>query len=325
MREIAKDAGVSLATVSYALRGSGKISEQTRERILTIAEKMGYQADPSFAVLGARRWEHKSSYNGLSIAYIAQKRNQWTRFQQLCFQGCDDQARKLGYHINHICPDDFENPKHMGEVLEARSYNGIILRRLNTVDAIKEFPFHKFSVVACGRGNIDPLCHIVMPHHHYNLHQCWQHLRQQGHNRIGCILLDNDPLAELPEFYIGAYLQEQLALPKKDRIPHYLCTEHVQKNLRAWIERWQPDAIIACVDYIHNWLDTHGRAFKQKPAFSCLEKIDLKNKLIDGVDLRPHLMGATTVDQLDRAIRANERGLPAVRQTIHIESTWSGQ
>ena len=248
MREIAKEAGVSLATVSYALRGSGKIPEGTRKRIKAVAQKLGYQADPSFAVLGARRWENKSSYNGLSIAYIAQKRNQWTRFQQLCYQGCENQARQLGYHIKHFCPDDFENPQHMGDVLEARSFNGVIFRRINASDAIEGFPFHKFSVVACGRGSIDPLCHIVMPHHHYNFHQCWQHLRNLGHTRIGCILLDDDPLAELPEFYIGACLQKQLALPKKDRIPHFLCTEHVHDKLRAWIREviCQNDCEIDC-------------------------------------------------------------------------------
>lgn len=42
IREIAKQAGVSISTVSYALNGSAKVSESTRDRIQKIADQLGY-------------------------------------------------------------------------------------------------------------------------------------------------------------------------------------------------------------------------------------------------------------------------------------------
>ncbi|KRM79603.1 PurR family transcriptional regulator [Lapidilactobacillus dextrinicus DSM 20335] len=42
IREIADKAGVSISTVSYALNGSSKVTEQTRERIKAIAKEMNY-------------------------------------------------------------------------------------------------------------------------------------------------------------------------------------------------------------------------------------------------------------------------------------------
>jgi DNA-binding LacI/PurR family transcriptional regulator len=47
IREIAEEAGVSKATVSYALNGTGRLDPTTRERVAAIARQLGYQANPN--------------------------------------------------------------------------------------------------------------------------------------------------------------------------------------------------------------------------------------------------------------------------------------
>ncbi|EAC2406482.1 LacI family DNA-binding transcriptional regulator, partial [Listeria monocytogenes] len=42
IKDIAKKAGVSISTVSYALNGSPKVTEKTRKRIMTIANELNY-------------------------------------------------------------------------------------------------------------------------------------------------------------------------------------------------------------------------------------------------------------------------------------------
>ena len=42
IKDIAKAAGVSISTVSYALNGSTKVTEQTRQRIMAIAAELNY-------------------------------------------------------------------------------------------------------------------------------------------------------------------------------------------------------------------------------------------------------------------------------------------
>ncbi|MCF1586199.1 LacI family transcriptional regulator [Tetragenococcus koreensis] len=42
IKDIAKVAGVSISTVSYALNGSSKVTERTRQKIMTIANEMNY-------------------------------------------------------------------------------------------------------------------------------------------------------------------------------------------------------------------------------------------------------------------------------------------
>lgn len=52
LKEFAELAGVSTATASRALTGSGRVSEDTRKRIAALAEKLGYQ--PNFAARNLR-------------------------------------------------------------------------------------------------------------------------------------------------------------------------------------------------------------------------------------------------------------------------------
>ncbi|MGX7164055.1 LacI family DNA-binding transcriptional regulator [Enterococcus massiliensis] len=57
IKDIAKAAGVSISTVSYALNGSPKVTEETRERITAIAKKLNYV--PNMAARTLKRQQTK--------------------------------------------------------------------------------------------------------------------------------------------------------------------------------------------------------------------------------------------------------------------------
>ncbi|WP_344935074.1 LacI family DNA-binding transcriptional regulator [Sphaerisporangium flaviroseum] len=46
IRDVAREAGVSLTTVSHALNGKGTASEATRRRVLAVADRLAYRANP---------------------------------------------------------------------------------------------------------------------------------------------------------------------------------------------------------------------------------------------------------------------------------------
>ena len=45
IRDVAKAAGVSIATVSRALNGNTHLAADTRQKVLAAAEELGYQKD----------------------------------------------------------------------------------------------------------------------------------------------------------------------------------------------------------------------------------------------------------------------------------------
>jgi len=55
IRDVARRAGVSIATVSRVLNDKDDVSAQTRERVRTAATSLGYTADPAARALGAQR------------------------------------------------------------------------------------------------------------------------------------------------------------------------------------------------------------------------------------------------------------------------------
>ena len=56
IQDIAREAGVSKATVSRALNGSTKISLKTYERISALIEKLQYEPSAEARKLAYRRW-----------------------------------------------------------------------------------------------------------------------------------------------------------------------------------------------------------------------------------------------------------------------------
>lgn len=55
LTEVAREAGVSIATVSHALSGKGRIPAGTRTRVREVAERMGYRPNPAARSLAAGR------------------------------------------------------------------------------------------------------------------------------------------------------------------------------------------------------------------------------------------------------------------------------
>ncbi len=47
IRDVAREAGVSVTTVSHALNGKGRLNPETRRRVLEVAEQLGYRPNPA--------------------------------------------------------------------------------------------------------------------------------------------------------------------------------------------------------------------------------------------------------------------------------------
>jgi LacI family transcriptional regulator len=123
MKDIARDLRVSLMTVSKALRNHSDISEETRNRVLKTAEKLGYQPNWIARSLVTRR----SYMAGLVIPDLMHS------FFAEVAKGVSKKLEPLGYQI--VIFDSEENAeaeRRQLEVLMARGLDGLIIASAQT-------------------------------------------------------------------------------------------------------------------------------------------------------------------------------------------------
>jgi LacI family transcriptional regulator, repressor for deo operon, udp, cdd, tsx, nupC, and nupG len=89
IEDVAKAAGVSVATVSRALRGLPNVAPSTRDRVLAAAGELQYVAHPQASRLAARR--------SLTIGLVVPMLGQWY-YAQL-FSGVEAELAAAGYDV----------------------------------------------------------------------------------------------------------------------------------------------------------------------------------------------------------------------------------
>lgn len=116
--DVAKAAGVSIATVSHVLNGKGKISKDRREEILRIMEDMNYKPSLIASALTGKR----TFTLGLLVPDISNP------FFSEMARAVEDEGQRLGYSV-FICSTDNKDEKtaRYAALLEQKSVDGVIV------------------------------------------------------------------------------------------------------------------------------------------------------------------------------------------------------
>lgn len=164
MKDIARAAGVSVATVSYVLNNNEKekIPDETREKILKIAEDMDYVPN-----LAARSLVKKKSYL-IGILVVRDYKNE-TPWKKFCYSEfiniLEQKFSKEGYHII-ISNIDTSNPQL--DIIAERELDGVFI-----INVRKDFFYtisNRFTVPIIIVDSLidDIIFHKVLP----DLEQC---------------------------------------------------------------------------------------------------------------------------------------------------------
>ena len=97
MKDLAKELGVSIATVSRALRSSPEIGKEMQQRVKDLAQKMNYRPNPFAQSL------RKASPRMIGVVVP----NLVTHYYAAVLDGIEDEARRAGYSV--ISANSHEN------------------------------------------------------------------------------------------------------------------------------------------------------------------------------------------------------------------------
>ncbi len=89
IKDVAREVGVSTATVSRALRGLPRVSEETRLRVVSVAERLDYVASPQAASLASGQ----TRAVGVIVPFVTR----W--FYGSVVHGAEELLREAGYDL----------------------------------------------------------------------------------------------------------------------------------------------------------------------------------------------------------------------------------
>lgn len=334
LREIAKEMGVSVATVSLALRNHPRISEPMRERVQRVAEKMGYKPNPMITSLMAQMRGGRSNEAGSVLGWInnhtsAAAFHRKDSFNYGLLMGARDRAEQLGYRLEefHLKAAGMTT-RRLKQILHTQAIRGVIIPPLPAAKGHLSLDWDEYAAVAIGYSMLRPDIHRVSPNHYHNIRLAFRELSHLGRSRIGLALFCNRTFTSntddrLDQRWSAATLVHQETLPAKERVPIFKYTDGDEERFLAWFKRYRVQAIVGNTTLPNTILEAAGFTQGKDYIFVQLdwspERAEDTNA---GVDQRERQVGAAAVDLLTSQINRNETGIPDVPKLIEIPGVW---
>ncbi len=179
IREVAKRAGVSLGTVSNVLNRPEIVAKETRERVSSAIEEIGFVRNGSARQLRAGTSQHI----GLVVLDVANP------FFTEVARGVEDLANQAGYVVILCNSDDsVEKENHYLHVLEEQRTRGVLITPVQS-DAgyLQRFRQRGIDVVLLDRtSRSKDLCSVAVDDV-LGGELAAAHLLEEGHERIGFV------------------------------------------------------------------------------------------------------------------------------------------
>ena len=151
MRALAEMAGVSVQSVSLALRNQPSIGLETRTRIQALARQLGYTPDPQIVKLMHHlRIGHQHKL-GASVCFLTTRPpTARETFCDLLLAGAIEGARTAGFshHVIHVEPEKMPRDRLM-RMLHARGVEGLLLLPMADLRPLDDLlNWREFSVIS---------------------------------------------------------------------------------------------------------------------------------------------------------------------------------
>lgn len=319
LKDVAKAAGVSLMTVSMALRNHPRISAATRKRISKLAERLNYRPDPDAQQLMEKVRAHKQGTYVRTIAaldfnHLMVGRDYYT---EEVLTGAMTRADQLGYKLERF--PVLGRSMSLGRlmvVLRTRNITGLIIPPLATGRGHLRLDWSQFAAVSTTGALWRPRLSSATPDFFTNACLAFREMRRRGHRRIG-LMLPRHSEERSRHAFSAAYHWHCATEGIKSPLPVLL--NPTKANILKWIKNGKFDAVVGN-DYME-YDQLRSLDIIPKLAYGCLAWRSTRPE-VAGVDLQPSKIGMAAVDVVDASLRRNELGLPVNPKTIIVEGRW---
>lgn len=325
--EIAKQLGVSQATVSRCLRRDPSQSPATRERVLRFAKKLGYVPNTFASGLARSRIRDVGSLRA-NLAIIsgntfwdpAATLNNWGLF---CKEA-RKHAQKLGYSLEYFWRYQPGMTTHrLRQMIDARGIRGVILLMISHEEL--DLPWEHLALsAACIASHRPARLHYVGSNEFDEACLALDVSANLGYRKPGLIIDYSARNQPYEGAMMGAFMLQQRRQPAKDRLPPYRPRADTPdySHFMRWFNKYRPDVLFA---HGGDFAATLKDRIPQEVGFVNLSGLDygiLQNCTYIGQ--RTDLAGVAAVDIVTGQLSRNELGWPEHPRCIIVPSQWVG-
>ena len=316
MREIARRARVSVATVSKCLANKRDVSDATRERVLALCRTHCYRMNPLVSALMRSRRRNLSPANQLTLGFVTAfpTSDGWRQhpspiFQQM-FAGAKARAHERNYQLEHfwLHREGMSNAR-FSQMLETRGIRGLLVAPLPDTHIAIELNWPAFSTVVLGLTPTTRTFHRVTTDYYQSMLLVMEECLKLGYRRPG-LAARLETVKRLEFRWEGAYFVACERLGLKHAPPPLFVDEWTPGAVERWLEREQPDVVIGPVlGRLEEIIRASGRRIPADLGLVGLLVPQADDRL-SGVLQDGEVMGAVAMDQLISAVERNETGVP---------------
>lgn len=333
MADVARAANVSKNTVSLALRRDPQIPERTRQRIESIAAKLGYRRNPVVGELMARLHAGGERRFRSTLALINAHTDKCALTTHptipVYVKGCRERAVELGYTLNTFwLYDPALSAERWIQIFKTRGITGGVIVGLMKENRISEKfrpVLEAFPFVVTGVRTRDPVLPFACVDHHMVALRAFEKALELGFKRPGLVL--DETIDALVDFRFSAgYRTGQQSLPKARRLIPFFSVQEAREDraiFHHWLNRECPDVIFTLYQEVWDWISATGRRIPEDIALIQYEWRE-KNPEWPGMNQHNDRAGQAAIDMLVGMLHRSERGVPEHPVATLIEPTWVG-
>lgn len=246
--DVAREAGVSVSTVSYALNKKGELTKQSHKKVWEVAQRLGYVPDATARSLVTGRT------NSIGIAippiHVSLVTNPFNLKVMSALAGC---LEKRDYWMNIVMPQDM-NETAVRRLMQDAKIDGLVWFDPDIPEYVQQImDIRKIPYIAFGAGRESNARASVLISGHDGIEQAMDYLIENGHRRI--LFVSGYDYPRQRSLRVEAYLGKMQAVGEK---PIVLCGAFQQQRayqafsqyLKATPRKDWPTAVLAANDFM---------------------------------------------------------------------------
>jgi len=321
-KDIAKQCGVSMMTVSRVLRNTGHVKASTRQKVLEAAKLLGYRPNPLVQTLmSSVRRGHTDRQANLAWIATYPLHDPHSPYMTVLEKAARGRADRLGFGLEPLSLHDADySPQRLARILRARNVAGIIVAPLRRPGEDLPLPWDDFPAATIGRSLVRPRIHYTMTHFQHIMEQVLHQLSSRGYHRIA--YFEDSLMSQRQDFSAVMFYEHfQMNQPARNRLPVVSSDGWSTEKIMAWIEKKKPDAIISGSPRVYDILHDSGVDIPGDLGFATLSWRPNRPDC-SGVRHPFEELGMGAVDIVVAQIHRNEWGLPPHTKAMLFEGEW---